>query len=198
MRKTNCWDLTMVAAVLLFGCRATAFGQELATAVADWKFVDCEGREHVPFASQDIKAVVIVFISTDCPISNGYQPVLSRLVQAQSKFSYFFVHASPRTTREMGLEHARQFKIGVPVILDPDQELGRRLGAKTVPQAFVVGRDGTVLYNGRIDDQYAGFGKKRPAPTRQDLAEALADIAQGKDVSVPVTEAIGCEIQYDK
>ena len=50
------------------------------------------------------------------------------------------------------------------------------------------------VYIGRIDDQYQGYNKFRPAATQSELNDILDRIAAG-DVPEPVrTKAIGCYI----
>ena len=63
------------------------------------------------------------------------------------------------------------------------------------PEVFVVGRDGAILYQGRIDNLYQGFGKKRATVTREDLRIALSELDSGKSVSISKTDAVGCSIQ---
>ena len=61
----------------------------------------------------------------------------------------------------------------------------------------MLDKDRVVRYRGRIDDQYGfadGVGYQRPAPTRNNLAEAVNELLAGKAVSEPTTQAIGCHI----
>ena len=52
----------------------------------------------------------------------------------------------------------------------------------------------TLAYRGRIDDRYAGFGKKHPVPTQRDLRDALTTIMAGEAVLTTRTEAVGCSV----
>ena len=63
-----------------------------------------------------------------------------------------------------------------------------------IREAAVVLPDGTVAYCGRVNDLYAGLGKKRPAPQTQDLRDALTAVLDGKPVATPRTDAVGCVI----
>ena len=63
------------------------------------------------------------------------------------------------------------------------------------PEAVVFGKSGEILYRGRIDDNYAAFGKKRALATHHDLANALDAIAAGRPIKQKETKAIGCLIQ---
>ena len=70
----------------------------------------------------------------------------------------------------------------------------RAAGASTTPEAAIISPSGQVLYRGRIDNVYAGLGKRRPAATERDLRKALDEVLSGKPVSTRETKAIGCYI----
>ena len=83
-------------------------------------------------------------------------------------------------------------------MLDAAHSLVRLVGATVTPEAAVVSLEGKLLYLGRIDDPYFDYGKRRAAPTRQDLRDALDTILSGKTIAVPTTKPIGCFISNDK
>lgn len=86
----------------------------------------------------------------------------------------------------------------MPVLLDPKQELAKRVQAKMPPEAVVLNGKGEVLYQGRINDFYVTQTKKLPEPKTHDLREALEAVAAGKAVPNPKTKAIGCSITIEK
>ena len=51
-----------------------------------------------------------------------------------------------------------------------------------------------MFYHGHIDDRYIDFGKSRAEATQKDLRKALDEVLDGKAVSTPVTQAVGCYI----
>lgn len=67
-----------------------------------------------------------------------------------------------------------------------------RLPATRSPEAFVLCR-GRIVYQGRIDDQFA-VGVRKSKPTRDDLAMAIREVLAGQPVTVPRTLAVGCAI----
>jgi hypothetical protein len=79
-------------------------------------------------------------------------------------------------------------------LLDRTHALVKAAGATMTPEAALFSPDGTLQYLGRIDDLYADYMKKRPAPTRRDLREALDELLAGKSVSIKRAEPIGCYI----
>ena len=166
-----------------------------------WQFTDIEGKLQKPFDGESTRALVLVFISTDCPIANSYQPLLHRMADkhAENGIRFFMIHPDPGTDSDSARKHARDFGIEVPVVIDTEQSISRRVGATVTPQAFVFVRDqSAAAYQGRIDDLYADYGKKRTAATTHELADALDAIDSGKPVVQSRTEAIGCFISYQE
>jgi AhpC/TSA family len=197
-----------VVAVAALGCPAKQDGvrhqAEVAIPVASqapasrWNptFTDIEGQTHRPCDEPNVKAVALVFILTDCPIANSYIPALNRLHAAFEPrgVRLFLVHADASVTAEQAREHARQYEIRAPVILDPQHVWVKQAGATRTPEAVVFSPAEEVLYRGRIDDQYVGVGQRRTQVTSHDLEEALSAILAGKPVPQPITEAVGCFI----
>lgn len=157
---------------------------------------DLDGRERAPLAVGDAKANVLFFITTDCPIANGYSPEIAALAKdfADRSVQCYAVHVDPELTADQARKHAQEYGLTVPVLIDAQHQLVRATGATRTPEAVVVGPDGAVAYRGRIDDRYPGLGKKRQAPTTRDLRDAVAAVLDGKPVPAPRTEAVGCSI----
>lgn len=169
------------------------FGQDLG----QWNAID--GRVYDPLTSKDKQAVVVVFVSPDCPIANAYQPILQRMADkyADSKIDFFEVHGPSTTTVEEARKHVETFNLKIPVVVDPQQKLARRLKARTTPEAFLLdGKTGQVLYRGKIDNLYEGFGKKRSRVTEHYLRDAIEAVLHSQPIAVAQTESVGCLIEY--
>jgi len=163
---------------------------------SSFEIVDVHGKKISTRDLSDHQAMVLAFVTTDCPIANSYQPALARMYQAfQTKgFVFVLVHEGPDQTKEKIENHAREYAVPFFVALDPKHSIAQKLGATTTPEVCVLNKKGERLYLGRIDDLHPGFGKKRNAATRDDLKIALTEIARGAQVSVPTTGAVGCLI----
>jgi hypothetical protein len=107
----------------------------------------------------------------------------------------YIVQVDPELTPAAAREHAAQYQLSLPVLLDPKHQLVKLARATITPEVVVFGRNGGVLYRGRIDNNYAAFGKKRAWVQNHDLIDALDAIAAGQPVKVKETKAIGCLIQ---
>jgi hypothetical protein len=141
-------------------------------------------------------AVVLVFVRSDCPISNRYAPELQRLYQQYSPqgIDFRLVYPEPGMTSAAMEAHLREFGYTIPAVLDPKHEYAGRARARVTPQAAVfVG--GQPVYLGRVDDRDVGTGKARQSAAHHDLEEVLAEVAAGKIPRLRETKAIGCAIE---
>ena len=135
---------------------------------------------------------VLVFTTTDCPISNRYAPEIQRLAtKFASDVRFVFVYPVPADSEAAIREHRKKFG-GGEWQRDPSQQLVKLTGVTVTPEVAVMTVDQKILYRGRIDDRYIEFGKDRPKPTVRDLERSLDAILAGKPVPVVETKAIGC------
>lgn len=165
-----------------------------------WTFRDIEDKVSTPLESKSTKAIVVIFVTTDCPISNYYQPTVRRLEKqfGEQGVKFFLCHSNAKSDLSEIKTHRREFRIQIPVVLDKDQKIARRLGARVTPEAFLIDRQGKVIYRGRIDDLYVDFGKRRRAATKYDLRDALHAHLKGRKISPAKTKAVGCYIDFLK
>lgn len=166
------------------------------TKVTALRLADADGRLHTTADWPQHKAIVIVFLGVECPISNGYAPELARLAEhAKSHGALFLgVHGDPDVSAEQARKHASEYSLKFPILLDPEHELAQQCGARTMPEAVVLRASGEVVYRGRIDDRYASVGRQRVAPQRRDLQLAIDAVVAGKLPEIAETKAIGCPL----
>jgi hypothetical protein len=143
------------------------------------------------------KAIVFLFTSTDCPISNRYAPEVRRLAETYGSKGVVFrlVYPNPAETPAAIREHmsAFQYAGAAEGLRDPSHALVKLAGATVTPEAAIYA-GGNLMYRGRIDNRYVELGIERPAATQRDLADALAAVLAGKPVAAPTTPAVGCFI----
>src|SRR4051812_6905422 len=123
------------------------------------------------------KAVVVLFVGTQCPINNAYMPRLAELHRAYAEKGVRFVaiNSNAHDTTARIAAHAKDHKIPFPVLKASANVGAAQFGPRRTPEVFVLTPDRRVAYQGRIDDQF-GINYKRAPPTRRDLAEALDEI----------------------
>lgn len=136
---------------------------------------------------------VLVFTTTDCPISNRYAPEIQRIASRfAGRVVFKLVYPVPTDTDATIRDHVRKFGYTFEWARDPGQQLIKQTGVKVTPEVAVFDASGQVVYRGRIDDRYITFGTDRPQPTVHDLERSLEAVLAGKPVPVPQTQAIGC------
>lgn len=161
----------------------------------DTQVTDVTGKKH-QLGPGGAKLTVLVFLGTECPISNGYAPSLKRLSAsfAASGVVMLGVHCDPEVTAEAAQAHAREYELPFPLALDHDQRLAKACGIHTVPTAVVIGAAGNILYRGRIDNRYVATGVRRPQATVLDLKSAIEAVLAGRQPAPATTEPIGCPL----
>ena len=161
------------------------------------KGTDLNGRLHRFGESHGCRAVVVVFLRTQCPISNGILPRLTRLVEtyAARGVEVFGVISSRSVRRAEARRHSADFGIRFPVLFDSSAELRLHLQATHSPHAFVLSPDGRVQYQGAFDDQFPSLASRRTQPTRCFVREAIEDVLQTRTMRTPRTEPVGCLLE---
>src|SRR3954469_326169 len=103
------------------------------------------------------KAIVFIFTSTDCPISNRYAPEVRRIADAFGSKGVVFrlVYPNPSEDAKAIRAHMTSYSYAgaFEPLRDPKLALAKFSGATVTPEAVVVA-DGRVAYRGRIDDRY--------------------------------------------
>ncbi len=147
-------------------------------------------------AGRAASATVFFFVRTDCPIANRYAPEMRRLAEAYAPrgVAFFVVYVDPGETAEAIGRHLADYGLPPAALRDPRHALVAATGARVTPTAVVVAADRRLVYRGRIDDRYPGYGKALREPSERDLVAALDALLDGRPVPRRETEAIGCLI----
>jgi peroxiredoxin len=139
---------------------------------------------------------VLLFYSSECPISNAYSSTYNALYDAfrSPTVKWTGICIDPDLGDADVATHARDFGLKFPVVRDRQGTLARKVGATMTPEAFVFDGDGRLRYHGRIDDQFAARRVRNANPTGAGLKDALAALLRGEEVKVPHVPAVGCPI----
>lgn len=188
--------LTVLTGLAVFvPCRMVEAETKTAKSVKPFRLNDAQGKAWSLAEQKDQKAIVVLFLGTECPINNQYLPRLAELYKHYQEKGVAFVgiNSNVHDTPTRIAAHVKANAIPFPVLKDTGNVIADDFGARRTPEAFVISPQGKILYQGRIDDQI-GIGYKRKAPTRRELAQALDEVLEGKAVSTPLTEVAGCLI----
>ena len=138
---------------------------------------------------------VLIFVSTDCPVSNRYAPEIKRLYEEFTPRGVRFRLVYPNPLDDESAINRHRLAFGYPPIAerDGDHSLVKAAGATITPEAVIVDSQ-RVVYRGRIDDRFVELLRERPAPTQHDLRTAMTAVLAGEPVHPARTQAVGCFI----
>ena len=165
-----------------------------ASAQVPTRVLDLAGRSVNPLLVEPgSAATVLLFTTTECPISSRYAPEIQRL---ESRFGqqvrFVLVFPVPTDTAAVVRSHVQRFAYSSEAVRDTAQELVRRTGVTISPEVAVFDAKSQLVYRGRIDDRFLELGVERSQPTVRDLEKALEAVTTGKTVAVRETQAVGC------
>jgi hypothetical protein len=160
---------------------------------------DLYGQPIHDLGGPGIRVVVLIFSTTDCPISNRYVPEVARLSQEFSVrgVHFWWVYPDPEDKPAAIAKHNSEFAIHESTLRDSSQEMVRIAHVTITPEAAIFLVQGDQLrevYHGRIDDQYISLGQERPRAQKHELERAIVAALAGQPIPQPAGPPIGCSI----
>ncbi len=196
--------LSMATCLFLFSFSSDKKGYLVGDDVADFNLKNTKG-EMISLASyKDAKGFIIVFTCNHCPFSVAYE---DRIIALQAKYKakgYPVVAINsnnkevvPEDSFEEMIKRAAEKKFNFNYLYDSTQEIAHQFGAARTPHVFIVEKQKSSLkmkYIGAIDDNT----DEPEAVTKKYVETAVDEMLAGKEVTTPMTKAIGCTIKWKK
>ena len=142
------------------------------------------------------RAVVLIFISTECPYSNAYNGVMADLAKRYGPRGAVFVGINSNKTEPARdvKQHAEDSGLEFAVVKDGDSAFANELGAQVTPEVFVLDKDGKLRYHGALGNSRQPTTKAAQA-NGDELIQALESVLGGHHVAMPQTKTFGCTIK---
>jgi len=163
--------------------------------VSDFTLEDYNGAKHSLTDYKSSKAIVLMFIATQCPVSNAYNGRMVELYKDYNSKGVAFVgiNSNKQESAEEVGNHSKEHGFEFTVLKDWNNVVADKLEASVTPEIYVLNSKLEVLYHGRIDDS-----QRENRVASKDLRVALDRILAGKAVEVTETKAFGCTIKRIK
>jgi len=160
--------------------------------VNDFTLPAVDGPEQSLSDFTDHKAIVVMFIATQCPISNAYNERMVELYNDYEEKDVAFIGINSNKQEDVAeiKKHAEKHGFQFPVLKDKNNVIADRFGATRTPEVYVLDKEFNVLYHGRIDNS-----RQESKVKSKDLRAALDEVLAGEPVSNPETKAFGCTIK---
>ena len=160
--------------------------------IENFTLPDYNGKEHSLSDYKDSKAIVIIFVATECPVSNAYNSRMEDLYNEYSSkdIAFLGINSNKAESVEMIKEHAEENDLTFTILKDANNLVADEFDASFTPEVYVLNRNFEIQYHGRIDNS-----KNEDDVTTKDLENALNEILAGKEVTTKATKAFGCSIK---
>jgi peroxiredoxin len=197
--KTTLATLTLIAALAL---TTSAFAVEIGKTAPDFTGTDINGKT-VKLSDYKGKIVVVESYNSDCPFCHNQYGGATQALQKQLTSEgvvWLMVnsvnpHNSSHRTPAQAQQEWKDLNINATAWIDDSSgDIGHLYGMKTTPHCFVINKDGTLVYEGAMDDQPDPVHD--PKAARNYVKEAVNDLMAGKPIEVSQTKPYGCAVHY--
>ncbi len=181
---------------------AAAFAVEIGKPAPDFTGTDINGKT-VKLSDYKGKIVVIESYNSDCPFChNQYQGAAQALQKELTDKGVIWLlvnSVNPKNFSHRTPEQAQQEwtdkKIAATAWIDDSSgDIGHLYGMKTTPHCFVIAADGTLVYDGAMDNKPDPFHD--PKTAKNYVRAAVESLLAGKPVEVSRTKPYGCAVHY--
>ncbi len=177
-----------------------AFTLEIGNKAIDFKLPATDGNTYSLDSFKDARFLVLFFTCNHCPYVIGSDEVTRRTAERFENAGVVFVGInsnSKHTYAEDDFEHMvvrmEEHKFPWKYLYDESQETALAYGALRTPHFYVFDEERKLVYTGRGVDNPKDASKIGV----NDLARTLEELTKGQEVSVPVTNPIGCNVKWE-
>ncbi|MEZ4254278.1 MAG: thioredoxin family protein [Polyangiales bacterium] len=171
----------------------------LGTPAPAFSLPGTDGATYALDSFKDAKVLVVIFTCNHCPYA---QAVEERLVSLQRDYAdkgVRLVAINPNDDvryPDDGFEamkvRAAEKGFNFPYLRDASQAVARAYNAACTPDPFVFGPDRTLVYNGRIDDNW----KEPDRVSRNELRDVIDATLAGRTTEFEHVPSMGCSIKW--
>lgn len=148
----------------------------------------------------DAKVLVVFFTCNHCPyVINSNELTRETALKFQDKgVTFVGINANsakthPEDSYENMIVEMDEKKFPWVYLHDETQEVAKAYGALRTPHFYIFDEDRKLIYTGRGVDN----PRQPEKVTVNDLDRVLTEKTEGKEISVPLTNPIGCNVKWD-
>ncbi|MCE2397045.1 thioredoxin family protein [Candidatus Poribacteria bacterium] len=179
--------------IVAFSVNGGADTVKMDKEVPNFTLKDAMDKEHsLKDLSHEKKATVVMFISTQCPVSNHYN---ERIVALHNDYKdqgvqFIGINSNKNESVEEIAEHNKTSKFDCVVLKDLRNEIADKFGARRTPEVYLLDEKRRLRYRGAIDNSQKN-------PETHYLRETLDLVVAGKEIPEDrkKTKAFGCTIK---
>jgi len=164
----------------------------IGAAAPDFTLPDADGRAHSLASLKGRSGTLILFVATECPVSNAYNARMQKLADDYSARGVNVVGINSNVAESAAevKRHAADNGLNFTILKDPGNQIADHFGARVTPEAYLLDASGKLVYHGRIDNSKSG-----DSITSTELRDAIEATLAGKPVEKAEVKAFGCSIK---
>jgi peroxiredoxin len=174
---------------------------KIGSTAPDFNLEGIDGKKYSLSSFEDKKALIIIFSCNHCPYVQAYEGRIKQ-VQVDYKNKGITVVAInsnedvnyPDDSFENMKKRAAEQKFNFLYLRDEDQSVAHAYDETHTPEIFLFDKERKLIFHGKIDDNWQEPNKVQ----NHYLKNALDELLEGKEISVPETFTIGCTIKWKK
>ncbi len=175
-----------------------AFTLQIGQKAPDFELPATDGNNYKLSDFQD-PYLVIFFTCNHCPYVIGSDEVTRKTAENFADKGVKFigissnsVHSHPADSFENMKKRMAQYNFPWLYLFDESQEIALAYGGLRTPHFYVFNEQRELVYTGRATDS----PRDAVGVSVNDLDRVLEEVISGKEVSVPITNPIGCTIKW--
>ncbi|HLO57684.1 MAG TPA: thioredoxin family protein [Bacteroidales bacterium] len=177
-----------------------SFTLQLGQTAPDFRLKGTDGKLYELKHFSTYKYLVVFFTCNHCPYVLGSDEITRQTAEKFNPQGVGFVAInsnSANTYREDDFDHMirrmQQYRFPWAYLHDESQETAIQYGALRTPHFFVFDQERKLVYTGRALDNPRDAAQS----TVNDLDRVLTELTSGSEISVKLTNPIGCTIKWE-
>jgi len=145
------------------------------------------------------RGLLVIFTCNHCPYAQAVWPRVIRLANYAKNMKINTIAINPNINPDFPddspqqmIKLSAQWKIEFPYLVDEAQDVAKKFRAQCTPDIYLYSAKKELVYHGRIDDNW----KDEAAVTREELKEALNNLAAGLPALTDQRPSMGCSIKW--
>jgi peroxiredoxin len=171
----------------------------IGSTIPGFKLPGTDENNYSPESFKDSKGLIVIFSCNHCPYVQAYE---ERMINIQNQYRnkgivVIAINPNDSTTHpddsfDNMKKRATEKKFNFIYLRDEDQSVAKSFDATHTPEIFLFNDERKLIYHGKIDDNWQEPAKVVNAY----LKNAIEEMLNGNEISVPETYSIGCTIKW--
>lgn len=177
-----------------------AFTLEIGTKAPGFNLSATDGNNYSLESFKGVKFLILFFTCNHCPYVINSDEVTRKTAEKYASLGVEFVgiNSNSKNTYEADdfdsmVVRMKENYFPWKYLHDETQEVALAYGALRTPHFYVFNEERKLVYTGRAVDNPRDSSKI----SVNDLERTLQELTSGNEVSVPVTNPIGCNVKWE-